>query len=244
MSVAYFVVGTVVAFAVLSLVGGLVLAGLRKIGVHGKPLAIVGVAGLLVFALPASVSVGLSMTQPNSATPADVSAPLPHETIRPLSDDTTTSPATDSPTTAPTKQPTSVTSSQMPSESFDETPQFLRSSQTAAKKTTTRRTTTRKPTAKSVYYRNCAAVRAARKAPLYRGQPGYRAGLDADNDGIACEPSNRKPAPKPTRTTAKPRSVYYKNCTEVRKAGKAPLYRGQPGYRSALDRDHDGIACE
>ncbi|GAA1659540.1 hypothetical protein GCM10009765_06120 [Fodinicola feengrottensis] len=39
-------------------------------------------------------------------------------------------------------------------------------------------------------------------------------------------------------------SVYYQNCTAVRAAGKAPLYRGQPGYRSALDRDHDGIACE
>jgi hypothetical protein len=38
--------------------------------------------------------------------------------------------------------------------------------------------------------------------------------------------------------------VYYANCTAVRAAGKAPLYRGQPGYRSALDRDNDGIACE
>ncbi|WP_216638603.1 excalibur calcium-binding domain-containing protein [Mycobacterium colombiense] len=24
----------------------------------------------------------------------------------------------------------------------------------------------------------------------------------------------------------------------------APIYRGQPGYRSGLDRDNDGIACE
>ena len=24
----------------------------------------------------------------------------------------------------------------------------------------------------------------------------------------------------------------------------APLYRGQPGYRAALDRDNDGVACE
>lgn len=39
----------------------------------------------------------------------------------------------------------------------------------------------------SVYYRNCDAVRAAGAAPLRRGQPGYRAGLDRDNDGIACE---------------------------------------------------------
>jgi hypothetical protein len=30
----------------------------------------------------------------------------------------------------------------------------------------------------------------------------------------------------------------------VRAAGKAPLYSWQPGYRSALDGDSDGIACE
>lgn len=39
----------------------------------------------------------------------------------------------------------------------------------------------------SAYYPNCAAARAAGVAPLYRGQPGYRPGLDRDNDGVACE---------------------------------------------------------
>ncbi|WP_238994267.1 excalibur calcium-binding domain-containing protein [Actinomyces sp. 565] len=39
-------------------------------------------------------------------------------------------------------------------------------------------------------------------------------------------------------------SVYYKNCSEARAAGAAPIYAGEPGYRSALDRDNDGIACE
>jgi hypothetical protein len=38
-----------------------------------------------------------------------------------------------------------------------------------------------------VYYPNCAAVRAAGKAPLKRGQPGYAAHLDRDGDGVACE---------------------------------------------------------
>ncbi|MDN6557056.1 MAG: excalibur calcium-binding domain-containing protein [Acidipropionibacterium acidipropionici] len=23
--------------------------------------------------------------------------------------------------------------------------------------------------------------------PLYRGEPGYRSGMDGDNDGVACE---------------------------------------------------------
>lgn len=38
--------------------------------------------------------------------------------------------------------------------------------------------------------------------------------------------------------------VYYKNCTAAREAGAAPIRRGEPGYRSALDRDGDGIACD
>lgn len=48
--------------------------------------------------------------------------------------------------------------------------------------------TTEKPVpAPSAYYANCAAAKAAGVAPLHRGEPGYRAGLDRDNDGIACE---------------------------------------------------------
>jgi hypothetical protein len=39
-------------------------------------------------------------------------------------------------------------------------------------------------------------------------------------------------------------SVYYGGCDEVRAAGKAPLYRGDPGYREGMDGDSDGIACE
>ena len=39
-------------------------------------------------------------------------------------------------------------------------------------------------------------------------------------------------------------NVYYAGCNEVRAAGAAPLYRGQPGYREEMDGDDDGIACE
>ncbi|QRI56215.1 excalibur calcium-binding domain-containing protein [Bifidobacterium longum] len=39
-------------------------------------------------------------------------------------------------------------------------------------------------------------------------------------------------------------NVHYANCSEVRAAGAAPLYQGQPGYNGKLDRDHDGVACE
>ncbi|WP_000025814.1 excalibur calcium-binding domain-containing protein [Bacillus thuringiensis] len=46
----------------------------------------------------------------------------------------------------------------------------------------------------SAYYKNCAAVRAAGKAPLHKGQPGYSSHLDRDGDGIACEKCNKKEA--------------------------------------------------
>ena len=39
-----------------------------------------------------------------------------------------------------------------------------------------------------VYYRNCDAAWGAGVAPILKGQPGYRLGLDRDRDGIACEP--------------------------------------------------------
>lgn len=38
-----------------------------------------------------------------------------------------------------------------------------------------------------VYFKNCSAARAAGAAPIRRGEPGYRPGLDRDNDGVACE---------------------------------------------------------
>lgn len=37
---------------------------------------------------------------------------------------------------------------------------------------------------------------------------------------------------------------YYKDCEAVRSAGVAPLKTGEPGYRAALDRNSDGVACE
>lgn len=52
------------------------------------------------------------------------------------------------------------------------------------------------------------------------------------------------PAPKPTATTEEPEAAYYASCKAAKAAGVAPLHRGDPGYRSGLDRDGDGTACE
>ena len=40
------------------------------------------------------------------------------------------------------------------------------------------------------------------------------------------------PPPVPAPNTGS--SVYYRNCQAAKDAGAAPLYRGQPGYRSGL----------
>lgn len=49
-------------------------------------------------------------------------------------------------------------------------------------------------------------------------------------------PAPEQPAPA--------QSAYYPNCAAARSAGAAPLYAGDPGYSSKLDRDGDGVACE
>lgn len=60
------------------------------------------------------------------------------------------------------------------------------------------------------------------------------------------------PAPPTTTTTTttkppappKPKPVFYATCDDARRAGAAPLYWGQPGYRVELDPNRNGIACE
>jgi hypothetical protein len=57
-------------------------------------------------------------------------------------------------------------------------------------------------------------------------------------------PQTTEPAPPQTTEEAAAPPVYYKNCAAARAAGAAPIHVGEPGYRSALDADHDGVACE
>ncbi|MFE1344708.1 excalibur calcium-binding domain-containing protein [Streptomyces sp. NPDC058757] len=54
------------------------------------------------------------------------------------------------------------------------------------------------------------------------------------SDPVIPEPSESAPS----------EATYYENCDAAREAGAAPLLRGEPGYRDALDREGDGIACE
>lgn len=77
----------------------------------------------------------------------------------------------------------------------------------------------------------------------------------AADDGTDCRPAVPPAAQAPpadgsdTAATAGAdgggsAAVHYANCTAAREAGAAPLHVGDPGYRPAMDRDNDGIACE
>ena len=50
----------------------------------------------------------------------------------------------------------------------------------------------------------------------------------------------------PASPSSQPQSqvTYVRNCTHARELGIAPVHRGHPAYRRALDRDNDGIGCE
>ncbi|WP_375153935.1 GmrSD restriction endonuclease domain-containing protein [Pseudarthrobacter phenanthrenivorans] len=56
----------------------------------------------------------------------------------------------------------------------------------------------------------------------------------------AVEPAPAVPDPAPPAASA----AYYASCSAARAAGAAPLFAGQAGYRTGLDRDSDGVACE
>lgn len=68
----------------------------------------------------------------------------------------------------------------------------------------------------------------------------------ADDEQWAARATDNGPiyavgAPDPTLVE---QSVSYGSCKAAWAAGAAPLYAGQPGYRSDMDGDGDGVACE
>jgi endonuclease YncB( thermonuclease family) len=93
-------------------------------------------------------------------------------------------------------------------------------------------------------------------AQLASGHAIYRAdwdqfGLVGTDCGVAKPLEAARSSPRTTRAHAV-RSASetatsgwsYRNCAEARRAGAAPLRRGEPGYGVHMDGDGDGIACE
>lgn len=85
-----------------------------------------------------------------------------------------------------------------------------------------------------------AAAEAAEKAAQ------EKAAQEAQQAEEAAQEQAQEPAQEPEEPAqpAQKPQAYYRNCAEAKAAGAAPLYQGDPGYRFALDRDHDGVACE
>lgn len=97
------------------------------------------------------------------------------------------------------------------------------------------------------FARNAAASQSGASAGSAVG--GSRSSQSGNGSGTgSAQPAPAPASPAPVaRAPIAPQDggdAYYRNCAAVRAAGKAPLYSGQPGYRAALDRDHDGVACE
>ncbi len=83
----------------------------------------------------------------------------------------------------------------------------------------------------------------AEAAPVADPAPVAEPEADAAQNAPAplyAAPEAAPAAPEP----APEQSVSFANCTEARAAGAAPVYVGDPGYASHLDRDGDGVGCE
>lgn len=102
------------------------------------------------------------------------------------------------------------------------------------------------------YMANIAEAVAGAPAPPRCPAPSTPQGEPDDDHrtAAAASPAPRPAVGMPAATTVRapaPRddgAAYFTNCSAARAAGAAPIRRGEPGYRSALDRDDDGVACE
>ena len=95
-----------------------------------------------------------------------------------------------------------------------------------------------------------AAVKAAadkaaadKAAAAKRVADAAAAKLAAEQAAAQQEAAQQAPV-APVAPAAPPAAAYYANCAAARAAGAAPLYSGQAGYSTSLDRDRDGVACE
>lgn len=60
----------------------------------------------------------------------------------------------------------------------------------------------------------------------------------------ARQRANRLSGQQPAAPAPAPEQTYFANCDAARAAGAAPVYDGDAGYGSHLDRDGDGVGCE
>lgn len=95
-------------------------------------------------------------------------------------------------------------------------------------------------------FRQCHPRRSRlHSCPARDTQGAGRARRDAHHrTTVQPEPVAPQSAPSRRNTGSSGGTAYYKNCDAARAAGAAPIKVGEPGYRSGLDGDNDGTACE
>lgn len=89
-----------------------------------------------------------------------------------------------------------------------------------------------------------AAVQDASPAPAPNPEPAPKPAPAPNHVPAPVHQQAPAPQPAPVQPAQSGGDVYYKNCAAARAAGAAPLHADEPGYRLALDRDRDGVACE
>ncbi|TDO59056.1 excalibur calcium-binding domain-containing protein [Kribbella sp. VKM Ac-2571] len=156
-----------------------------KLGaVAAVPLALIAVVLLNPFG-GGDDSASTTPVRTSEPTAAPTSTPVAEPTAIAATPEPTESPeAGRTPTPTPTK---SRTPSATPEGTTEPTPTPTEPSATISP---TEPTPTTAVTSTTVVFRSCAEARAAGKAPLRRGDPGYSAALDRNGDGVACDRGN------------------------------------------------------
>ena len=165
---------------------GVLMSGRQRMVVRSvsAALAMAACAGLAGCGVPSVADDAGSPAPPPSptvtASPSPTPTPSPSPTPSPTPTPTPTPTPSPSPTTqAPPPEPSTPPETQEPEPTPEADTQGGGGGAAPAPAP--------EPKQESTYYPNCKAAKAAGAAPLYRGEPGYRPGLDRDKDGIACE---------------------------------------------------------
>jgi hypothetical protein len=189
----------------MSMIGGIMAAG-RQFAHWFGGLALSAKAGIAIAAF-ATMSAGVFIGVPYTRTSAPWSIP----TVGPY--ETTQTPSPLEPSIVEAATPISSTAA---------------SGSRNAGKTTTYVSNTQAPT------------------PATSTSAGAASSRPATTMASATTTVSTKADGKPQVTTARQTSssVYYKNCSEASRSGAAPITSGQPGYRSGLDSNNNGVACE
>ena len=227
---------------------------------HRKSGGLVAVAGFVVFALGSGI-VGATAAPRDDTDKATLVSPVQKSataTPTPTPTPTATNPANSKCTTAAATQKynsqtyvCTMGSDQRLLWMTESDSKRVLAEKAAAEKAAAEKAAAEKAAAEQAAAEKAAAEQAAaEKAAADKAAADAAAAQQAAAQQAAAQQAAQqaaKPAPAPAApapAAPAPAAAYYGSCADARNAGAAPLYAGQAGYRAALDRDKDGVACE